>query len=144
MFRSWQEWELATGPDYTRYHWDVRPHPRFGTLEVRIPDQQTDVRRSAAFAALVQALVLGVGDGRARAVRPRPLRRPPDRRRGGPPAADELQALAALVEPAACKLGTWHAIEDLLERPPEAERQLELGLPAAVRDLAERSLAWPP
>ena len=62
----------------------------------------------------------------------------------GPPDADELEALAALVEPAACKLGTWPAIEDLLERPPEAERQLELGLPAAVRDLAERSLAWPP
>jgi carboxylate-amine ligase len=144
VFRSWQEWELATGPDYTRYHWDVRPHPRFGTLEVRIPDQQTDVRRSAAFAALVQALVLGVGDGE---------HEPYDRglyvsRRTaaatGPPAANELQALDALVQPAASELGTWHAIEDLLERPPEAERQLELGLPAAVRDLAERSLAWPP
>jgi carboxylate-amine ligase len=140
---SWQEWELATAPDYTRHHWDVRPHPRFGTLEIRVPDQQTDVRRSAAFAALVQALVLVVGDGE---------HEPYDRglyvarRTGaaaGPPSATELVALTALVESTARELGTWHAVEGLLRSPPEAERQLELGLPAAVRDLAERSLAWP-
>ena len=32
------------------------PHPRLGTLEVRIADQPTSVRRAAALAALVQAL----------------------------------------------------------------------------------------
>ena len=41
--------------DYTRSWWDARPHPRLGTLEVRIPDQPTSVDRSAALAALVQA-----------------------------------------------------------------------------------------
>jgi glutamate---cysteine ligase / carboxylate-amine ligase len=63
-FASYAEWEawverlVAIGvmEDYTRIWWDVRPHPKLGTLEVRAPDQPTDVRLSAAFAALVQAM----------------------------------------------------------------------------------------
>ena len=41
----------------TRRHWDAWPRPEYGTLEVRVMDMQTDVRRSAGFAAIVQALV---------------------------------------------------------------------------------------
>lgn len=37
--------------------WELRPHPGFGTLELRVPDQQTTVRESAAVAAVAQALV---------------------------------------------------------------------------------------
>jgi len=63
-FASYGEWEawverlvdLGVTQEYTRIWWDVRPHPRLGTLEVRIPDQPTDVRLSAAFTALLQAL----------------------------------------------------------------------------------------
>jgi carboxylate-amine ligase len=63
-FASYAEWEawverltrLGVTQDYTRIWWDVRPHPRLGTLEIRVPDQPTDVRIAAAFAALVQAL----------------------------------------------------------------------------------------
>ena len=63
-FGSYGEWEgwveryvgLGVMEDYTRVWWDVRPHPVLGTLEVRVPDQPTDVRLSAAFAALLQAL----------------------------------------------------------------------------------------
>ena len=58
-FASPEDWETyieATGEDYTRSWWDARPHPRLGTIEVRIPDQPTDVDRSAALAALIQAL----------------------------------------------------------------------------------------
>ncbi|MGH3003222.1 MAG: carboxylate-amine ligase [Gaiellaceae bacterium] len=63
-FASYAEWEswvdrlvrLDVATDYTHIWWDVRPHPLLGTLEVRIPDQPTDVRLSAAFAALLQAL----------------------------------------------------------------------------------------
>jgi len=63
-FASYAEWEswierlarLGVAEDYTRLWWDVRPHPKFGTLEVRVPDQPTDVHLSAALAALVQAL----------------------------------------------------------------------------------------
>src|SRR6185503_4817704 len=48
--------ELHSPADYTSLWWDVRPHPRFGTLEVRMPDQPTAVERTGAFVALVQAL----------------------------------------------------------------------------------------
>jgi glutamate---cysteine ligase / carboxylate-amine ligase len=42
--------------DYTYIWWDVRPHPRLGTVEVRAVDVQADVTTSAAVAALVQAI----------------------------------------------------------------------------------------
>ena len=44
------------GSTTRRIWWDARPHPRLGTLEVRIADQATSVERSAALVALVQAL----------------------------------------------------------------------------------------
>jgi carboxylate-amine ligase len=43
--------------DYTYIWWDVRPHPRLGTVEVRAIDVPTEARTSAAFAALIQAIV---------------------------------------------------------------------------------------
>ncbi len=42
--------------DYTYIWWDVRPHPRFGTVEVRAIDVQTDAAGSCAFAAMIQAI----------------------------------------------------------------------------------------
>jgi glutamate---cysteine ligase / carboxylate-amine ligase len=42
--------------DYTYIWWDVRPHPRYGTVEVRAVDIQTDVVTSSAIAALIQAI----------------------------------------------------------------------------------------
>ncbi|MET0304936.1 MAG: YbdK family carboxylate-amine ligase [Solirubrobacterales bacterium] len=42
--------------DYTYIWWDVRPHPRLGTVEVRAVDVQTDAATSAAIAALIQAI----------------------------------------------------------------------------------------
>lgn len=42
--------------DYTYLWWDVRPHPRLGTVEVRAMDVQPTVRANVAVAALVQAL----------------------------------------------------------------------------------------
>ena len=64
-FASFAEWErfagrlvaLGLADTRERIWWDARPHPRYGTLEVRMPDQPTRVDVSAAFAALVQALV---------------------------------------------------------------------------------------
>jgi carboxylate-amine ligase len=63
-FESWSDWEhvvrrfvdAGVVPGYGGIHWDIRPHPKLGTLEVRIPDQPTDVRRTGAFVALVHAL----------------------------------------------------------------------------------------
>jgi glutamate---cysteine ligase / carboxylate-amine ligase len=42
--------------DYTYIWWDVRPHPRLGTVEVRAVDVPTEPHASAAFAALIQAI----------------------------------------------------------------------------------------
>ncbi|MEA2410313.1 MAG: glutamate---cysteine ligase / carboxylate-amine ligase [Thermoleophilaceae bacterium] len=43
-------------PDPTFLWWDVRPQPRFGTVEVRIMDAQTTVAETASLAALVQCI----------------------------------------------------------------------------------------
>jgi len=43
--------------DYTYLWHDVRPHPKFGTVEIRVMDSQTHVEHSLGLAALVQALV---------------------------------------------------------------------------------------
>jgi carboxylate-amine ligase len=42
--------------DYTYLWWDVRPHPRLGTVEVRAMDVQARAEANAAIAAFVQAL----------------------------------------------------------------------------------------
>lgn len=43
-------------PDYTYLWWDVRPHPDFGTVELRVFDQQTRIEHTVGFAALTVAL----------------------------------------------------------------------------------------
>jgi glutamate---cysteine ligase / carboxylate-amine ligase len=43
--------------DYTQIWWDIRPHPRLGTVEIRICDAVTRVEHAVAIAAYVQALV---------------------------------------------------------------------------------------
>jgi carboxylate-amine ligase len=43
-------------PEPTFLWWDVRPQPRFGTVEVRIMDAQLRLKATAALCALVQAL----------------------------------------------------------------------------------------
>jgi carboxylate-amine ligase len=42
--------------DRTQLWWDVRPHPRLGTVEVREMDAQTELRDVVPLAALVQCL----------------------------------------------------------------------------------------
>lgn len=39
--------------DYTYFWWDVRPHPRLGTIEVRAMDSQWSVERIAALTVLI-------------------------------------------------------------------------------------------
>src|SRR2546421_1895238 len=43
--------------DYTYLWFDVRPHPNFGTVEIRVMDSQTHVEHTLGLAALVQGLV---------------------------------------------------------------------------------------
>jgi carboxylate-amine ligase len=51
-------WGAASGavPEPRRWWWELRPHPAFGTLEVRVPDAQATVEDAAAVAAVVHAL----------------------------------------------------------------------------------------
>jgi carboxylate-amine ligase len=60
-YAAWETWverlvRLGVIADYTRIWWDVRPHPALGTLEIRMPDQPTNVRLSALFADVLQKL----------------------------------------------------------------------------------------
>ena len=43
--------------DYTFCWWDVRPHPRIGTIELRILDSQTSLASAVSLTALTQCLV---------------------------------------------------------------------------------------
>jgi len=43
--------------DYTHIWWDIRPHPRLGTIEIRVCDAVTRVEDAVALAAFCQALV---------------------------------------------------------------------------------------
>jgi carboxylate-amine ligase len=62
--RDIEEWEDVTGAavraggyvDYTSLTWDLRPHPRLGTVELREMDVQSRLDDAAALGALVQAL----------------------------------------------------------------------------------------
>jgi carboxylate-amine ligase len=71
VFASWEEYDrliktmakigaLGKGNDgrgdATRLWWDLRPHPKFGTLEIRICDIATTVDEAVCIAALLQAL----------------------------------------------------------------------------------------
>lgn len=43
--------------DYTHIWWDIRPHPKWGTVEMRIMDALTRVEDAVALAAYIQGLV---------------------------------------------------------------------------------------
>jgi glutamate---cysteine ligase / carboxylate-amine ligase len=167
FFASYEEWqrfverfvELGLADGYTRFWWDVRPHPAFGTLEIRMPDQPSELALTVALTALLQALCATVLERAA----------PPPASRGDyaqnrwaalhrgtraeliHPDGDRLvrvPALAAelleLVGPAAEELGTRELLETLEPSRCEAERQLEIGrrdgLEAVCADVAERTV----
>jgi carboxylate-amine ligase len=141
VLREWGDWEDATQGDDSRRHWDAWPRPEYGTLEVRVMDMQTDVRRSAGLAGLVGALVAAVAGER-----PRPYDRELYARRREaatrePPDRAEVDALAALVEPHAGELAAA-----VLAGRPEAQRQREVaaagGVAAVPPDVVLRTLAF--
>jgi glutamate---cysteine ligase / carboxylate-amine ligase len=63
-YGSYGEWveavdlQIRAGalPEPTFLWWDVRPQPRFGTVEVRVMDAQSHVADTAALVALVQSI----------------------------------------------------------------------------------------
>jgi carboxylate-amine ligase len=137
----------------------VRPHPRFGTVEIRAPDQPTALARTGAFVAFLQALAatvleqpprVGTAESRADYVQNRwaaarfgpeadlihPL--DPERTEKGWALGEELLELIA---PAARSLGSERLLNTLDPRQCEAELQLAAGDPhAATADIVDRSL----
>jgi glutamate---cysteine ligase / carboxylate-amine ligase len=64
-YDDWEDWarridfmqQSKAINDYTYLWYDVRPHPRFGTVEVRVMDSQTRLEHTLGLAALVQGMV---------------------------------------------------------------------------------------
>jgi carboxylate-amine ligase len=159
-FRDYGEWAafvdrlvgLGVIPDYTMLWWDIRPHPRFGTLEVRMPDQPTDCARSANLVALVHALCVAAANGDPPAYDP-PARALYQQNRW---AALRAGLDAVLVHPDGDRMvPARELVHELVERVgfapagldldrTEADDQLELGradgLRALTAALVERSL----
>ena len=103
MLRSWDDWAAASRGDNTRRHWDAWPRPEYGTLEVRVMDQPTSVRRTAELAAEVQRLVRAAAEWSGEPYDRAEYARERDRaaREGGGPEAErqlELGPEAALAE----------------------------------------------
>jgi carboxylate-amine ligase len=159
-FRSYEDWEqfidrfvrLGMAAEYTRFWWDVRPHPSFGTLEIRMPDQPTALERTTALVALLRGL--------CRAVLDRPPRKYDPAARGFYQqdrwSAARFGLRAELFHPDAehTALAGELAAElfELVGEPglldttrTEADRQLEVGsaegLEAVCADLCERTLS---
>jgi carboxylate-amine ligase len=69
-FENYEEYAAVVGQlektgciaDYTHIWWDIRPHPKWGTIEVRVMDAITRVEDAVAIAAYIQALVKRYSD----------------------------------------------------------------------------------
>jgi carboxylate-amine ligase len=69
-FETWDDYEQTVArvldagqvPDYTFLWWDIRPHPKLGTVETRVMDAQSSLRDVAALSALVHGLALAAAD----------------------------------------------------------------------------------
>jgi carboxylate-amine ligase len=152
-------------PEYTHLWWDVRPHPKLGTIELRICDAQTRVESVAAIAALIQSLVatlaerpvpvqprLLIAENKWRAVRHGLEADLFDLERDrSVPAADAVRELVDRAAPAAARLGCeaeLAAVERLLERGTGAEEQRQVseeqgGLVGVARWVAEETIRRP-
>jgi carboxylate-amine ligase len=136
---SWEEladhlrWGKAAGtvPEPGLWWWELRPHPRFGTLEIRVPDAQTTVADAAAVAGVAHALVVDLAERHdaGEVERPAPSWRIAENRwsasrhgmdgtladlRSGEPAPtrDRVNALIARLEPVAKRLGADEPLAD--------------------------------
>jgi carboxylate-amine ligase len=149
-------------PDYTYLWWDIRPHPKLGTIELRACDAQTRIASVAGLAALTQCLVAALAERPVQA-QPRTLIAENkwraarygldaelvdlahDRAR---PAREAVQELLDLATPLARGLGCVEElveVEVLLERGNGADEQRRLnesggGLLAVARWLAEETV----
>lgn len=144
---------LGLADDLMRLWWDVRPHPRLGTLEVRIPDQPTRLADTAAFAALTHALVAAADPSAPAADRglyaqnrwaaarfgtDAGLIHPEEGRLATP--GELLAELLERVEPAARRHGSAGHL-GRLDGLDQAGAQLEIGRRDGLRSLCETLVA---
>ena len=152
--RSWSEYveivESFTRSEFIKsakeLWWDVRPNPRYGTVEVRICDTPADLCAALALTALTQCLVAEPGSSRAECAPPSEARgqairqnrwlarrhgmgaRLADMETGTPAPARELaKRLVDRLMPAAESLGCASdlaRVAELADGPSGAERQL--------------------
>jgi glutamate---cysteine ligase / carboxylate-amine ligase len=155
-FASYEEFELLVErgvktnsfEDYTYIWWDLRPHPRLGTIEMRVCDAQTRLDSVAAITALVQSLVatLAAAFDRGQPLPVEPITLVAENKwraaRDGlnaklidlstdseRPATDAVRALVEQSRRAARELGCEREldlIEPLLERGSGADEQLAI------------------
>jgi carboxylate-amine ligase len=137
-YEGWERWverlvELGVMADYTRIWWDVRPHPKLGTLEVRIADQPTSLERTELLVRMLRDLVRDA---------------PPS---GSADRGDYLQNRwsaasrgldAALLHPDGSRTATARELarELLGSEPPEPEALAQLRVDDVAADLVERTL----
>ena len=57
--------EAADVEDYTFVWWEVRPHPRLGTVEIRAMDSQSSLASIAGLSVLIQALAKLLAESRS-------------------------------------------------------------------------------
>jgi carboxylate-amine ligase len=147
-------------PDYSLIWWDLRPHPRLGTLEIRALDAQSSTDDLAALVALAHCLAVHeAGAPPARDIGPEALRAMSfSANRDGLdarvpfdgamlPARNAAVLALALVGHHAVELGCWEElmlVQRLLERGNGAMRQRRAaaaaGIPGALRMLAAETL----
>jgi carboxylate-amine ligase len=123
-FASYEEFELLVDrgiktnsfEDYTYIWWDLRPHPRLGTIEIRICDAQTRIESVAAITALIQSLVATMAAAFDH---------------GEPPAGEQITLIAE---------NKWRAARDGLDaKLIDLAHDTERSAREAVRELVERS-----
>ncbi len=145
--------------DYTHIWWDIRLHPRLGTVEVRICDAVTRVEDAVAIAAYCQALVKQLSERHdsgdeipsyhriltsenkwlaARYGLEAPVMDLAAARRNRIPIARLIRRTVAEIEPHARELGSERELEGILEilaRGSSSDRQLRIY--TANRDIVE-------
>jgi glutamate---cysteine ligase / carboxylate-amine ligase len=145
--------------DYTQIWWDIRPHPRLGTVEVRICDGVTRVEHAVGIAAYVQAPVKQLSEAIDRGEEiptyhrilttenkwlagryglDAPVMDLATGRRNRVPVAQLIRRTLRQIEPHARDLGSdreLEAIQDILSRGNGADRQLRVF--NANRDVVE-------
>jgi glutamate---cysteine ligase / carboxylate-amine ligase len=158
--------------DYTHIWWDIRPHPRLGTIEIRICDAVTRVEDAVAIAAYCQAFVkylcerYEAGDEipsyhriltsenkwlAARYGLEAPVMDLGSGRRNRIPVARLIRRTVGAIEPHARELGSERELEGILEllaRGNSAERQLRIfnanrDIVEVAREIADATEALP-